>query len=71
MTIEEVKRKYEKKWLDKPGVVSVGIGLNKQGIKVIKIGMEKMIDKWPKNIPKKVKGFTVEIYYSGKIKAGN
>jgi len=71
MTITEVKREYEKKWLATPGVVSVGIGLNRQGMKVIRIGMEKISDKWPKNIPKKVKGYPVEVFYSGKIKAGN
>jgi hypothetical protein len=69
MTLKETKRKYENSWLQIPGVVSVGIGMNKKGERVIRIGMSLSSDTWPEEIPKTVEGYPVETYYSGKINA--
>ena len=69
MTLKETKKKYEKNWLKIPCVVSVGIGMNKRGERVIRIGMSLSSDNWPEEIPKNVEGYPVETYYSGKINA--
>lgn len=69
MTIEETKRKYEKKWLATPGVLSVGIGLNDKGEKMIKVGVDQSHFHQIHSIPEQVEGFPIGRFPSGNIKS--
>ena len=68
MTIEEVKRKHERQLLSLPGIVSVGIGLNKQNVKVISIGIG-TAESRPDSIPSKIEGYEVVVQITGVIRA--
>ncbi len=68
-SIEEVKKKYTQALLAKPGVISVGIGKDPDGIPVIIVGLERPQPETQKKLPKTLEGYPVQIEIIGKIKA--
>ncbi len=66
-TIEEVKRRYEARLLAVPGVVSVGIGLNEESKKVIRIGTVAAVSN-RESIPSSLEGYEVVVSVTGVIK---
>ena len=58
------KEKHADKWLDKPGVVGVGVGVNKAGKAVIQVYKLKDDDE---DIPSEVDGVAVEQVQSGRF----
>jgi hypothetical protein len=68
-SIEEVKKKYTQTLLAKPGVISVGIGKDPDGIPVIIVGLERPQPETQKKLPKTLEGYPLQIEIIGKIKA--
>lgn len=66
--IQQVKAKYESELMRQPGVVSVGIGQDSSGRKVIVVGLEKAETK-SAAIPESLDGYPVRVETVGPIKA--
>ena len=66
--IQEVKKKYEASLLKIKGVISVGIGLNKDKNPAIIVGIEKASQNFIDSIPSSLDGYPVEIQVIGKVK---
>lgn len=67
VTIQEVKQKYEREWLALPGVASVGIGLDENDDKVIKVCIIPRVY-CQSSLPGTVHGFRVVLEESGHYK---
>ncbi|MDL1955995.1 MAG: hypothetical protein LWW95_02935 [Candidatus Desulfofervidus auxilii] len=67
--IEEIKNKYESKFMAIDGVVGVGIGKTKDGVSCIKVYVKEKTTEIEKLIPNKVEGINVEIEEIGEISA--
>ena len=67
--IKEVKNKHEARLLELPDVVSVGIGLNKNGQSVIVIGLCGPNAETETQLPSTLEGYPVEIRIVGTVKA--
>jgi hypothetical protein len=67
--IQQVKAKYESELMRQPGVVSVGIGQDSSGRKVIVVGLEKAETKSAASIPESLDGYSVRVETVGPIKA--
>jgi len=68
-SIQEVKKQHEARFLDLPGVVSVGIGLDPKGNQAIIVGLEAPNPEIEAKIPKVLAGFPVIIRIIGSLKA--
>ncbi|MGD8880857.1 MAG: hypothetical protein PVI82_03130 [Desulfobacterales bacterium] len=68
-SIQEVKKQHEALFLDMPGVVSVGIGLDPNGNQAIIVGLDGSHPKTKEKIPSMLEGFPVVIQIIGPIKA--
>ena len=68
-SIQEVKKQHEAQLLIMPGVVSVGIGLDKDGNQAIIVGLDGSHPDTEASIPATLDGFTVVIKTIGSIKA--
>ena len=68
-SIKEVKNKYEAQLLQMAGVVSVGIGLDKNGQQAIIIGLDGPNPKTEAQLPTELEGYPVRIQTVGQIKA--
>ena len=68
-SIEEVKKQHETLFLDMPGVVSVGIGLDPSGHQAIIVGLDGPRPETAAKIPAMLEGFPVIIQIVGSIKA--
>ena len=68
-SIQEVKTQHETLFLDMPGVVSVGIGLDPNGQQAIIVGLDGPRPETAAKIPATLEGFPVEIQIVGSIKA--
>ncbi len=68
-TIQEVKKKHESCLLKIQGVISVGIGFNKDKIPAIIIGLEQAKPDIISGIPVALDGYPVEVQIIGSIKA--
>jgi len=68
-SIHEVKAKYEKELMAKPGVVSVGIGQDADGKPVIIIGLEKAHADTMQSLPTELEGYRVRTEAIGPITA--
>jgi hypothetical protein len=68
-SIQEVKRQHEARFLDLPGVVSVGIGLDPNGNQAIIVGLSVSNPEIEAKIPKVVGGFPVIVRIIGSLKA--
>jgi hypothetical protein len=68
-SIQEVKKQHEARFLDLPGVVSVGIGLDPNGNQAIIVGLDAPNPEIEAKIPKVVEGFPVIVRIIGSLKA--
>ena len=68
-SIEEVKNKYEAQFLQMAGVVSIGIGLDKDGRKAIIIGLDGPNPETEARLPDELGGYPVRVQTVGQIKA--
>ena len=68
-SIQEVKKQHEARFLDMPGVVSVGIGLDSNGNQAIIVGLDASNPEIEANIPEMVEGFPVNTKIIGSLKA--
>jgi hypothetical protein len=68
-SIQEVKKQHEARFLDMPGVVSVGIGLDPYGNQAIIVGMDASNPEIEADIPEMIEGFPVIIKIIGSLKA--
>ena len=68
-SIKEAKRQHEARLLKLPGVVSVGIGLTKNGQSAIIIGLEGPNAETEAQLPSMIEGYPVEVRIVGTVKA--
>jgi hypothetical protein len=68
-SIKDVKKRYEMHLLQLPGVVSVGIGLNRNGQPAIIIGMAGPNVESESQLPSMLDGYPVEVRIVGPLKA--
>jgi hypothetical protein len=68
-SIQEVKNQHEARFLDMPGVVSVGIGLDPNGNQAIIVGLGASNPEIEAKIPEIVDGFPVIVQIIGSLKA--
>jgi len=68
-SIQEVKKQHEARFLDMPGVVSVGIGLDPDGNQAIIVGLAASNPEIEAKIPETVAGFPVTLQIIGSLKA--
>lgn len=68
-SIKEVKTRYEPQFLQMAGVVSVGIGLNKNGREAIIIGLESPNPETEARLPSELEGYPVVVQIVGRIRA--
>ena len=68
-SIKEVKIQHEARFLELPGVVSVGVGLNKNGQSVIIIGLDGPNAETKAQLPSMLEGYPVEVRNVGTLKA--
>ena len=68
-SIQEVKKQHEALFLDMPGVVSVGIGLDPNGNEAIIVGLDGPHPETEAKIPPVLEDFPVVIQIVGSLKA--
>lgn len=68
-SIQEVKAKHEDRLMALPGVVSVGIGKDKEGNPVIMIGMDGPRPETEAQLPDSLEGYPVLVRIIGPVKA--
>lgn len=68
-SIQEVKKQHEALFMDLPGVVSVGIGLDPNGHQAIIVGLDGSHPETKAKIPAMLGDFPVVIQIVGPIKA--
>jgi hypothetical protein len=68
-SIQEAKKQHEQRFLELPGVVSVGIGLDANGNQAIIIGLDALNPEVEAKIPAQLEGFPVVLRIIGPIKA--
>ena len=68
-SIQEVKTQHEALFLDMPGVISVGIGLDQNGNQAIIVGLDGSHPETRTKIPAMLENFPVVIQTIGPIKA--
>jgi hypothetical protein len=68
-SIQEVKKQHEARFLDLPGVVSVGIGLDPNSNPAIIVGLDAPDPEIEAKIPKVIAGFPVIVQIIGSLKA--
>ncbi|HHM04167.1 MAG TPA: hypothetical protein ENJ19_00290 [Gammaproteobacteria bacterium] len=69
MSITEVKAKYEKDIMRRPGVVAMGVGRDEAGHPVIVISVEKLSDAVVGSLPHNLEGYVVEVREAGLVRA--
>ena len=68
-SIQDVKKRHEARFLEMPGVVSVGIGLDSNGNQAIIVGLDGSHPDTASNIPAALEGFPVVVQTVGSIRA--
>jgi hypothetical protein len=68
-SIQEVKKRHEASLLAMPGVVSVGIGLDKEGEPIIIVGLDGPRPETIAQLPHALEGYTVLTQIIGTLKA--
>jgi hypothetical protein len=68
-SIQEIKKKHETSLLAMPGVVSVGIGLDKDGHPAIIVGLDGPRPETIDKLPSTLEGYIVSTQIIGTIKA--
>jgi hypothetical protein len=69
-TIKEVKKRHESRLLQLPGVVSVGIGKDKNDIPTIVVGLKSSNPDTESRLPTRLEGYPVQVRYVGAVKIG-
>ena len=69
LTIKEAKEKHEKRLMDLPGVVSVGIGKGEGDNKAIIVGVDGLHPAIIEKFPQTLEGYPVQVKELRKIKA--
>ena len=69
LSIQEVKKQHEARFLDMPGVVSVGIGLDPNGNQAIIVGLDGPRPETEARIPAILENYPVVVQSTGPIKA--
>jgi hypothetical protein len=69
LTIQEVKEKHAARILKIEGVISIGIGLNKDKTPAIIVGLKQEKQDLIRRIPSVLEGYPVEIQIIGSIKS--
>ena len=68
-SIKDVKRRHEARLLQLPAVVSVGIGLTRNGQSAIIIGLARSHAESESRLPSMLEGYPVELRIVGPLKA--
>jgi hypothetical protein len=68
-SIKDVKKRHEARLLELPSVVSVGIGLNRNGQSAIIIGLDGPNAENEGQLPSMLEGYPVEVQIVGTLKA--
>jgi hypothetical protein len=68
-SIQEVKAKHASQLLERPGVVSVGLGRDEEGNPAIIVGMEASHPQTEAQLPQSLEGYPVIIRVIGPVKA--
>jgi hypothetical protein len=68
-SIKDVKKRHQVRLLELPNVVSVGIGLNRNGQSAIIIGLDGPNSKTEGQLPSMLEGYPVEVRIVGTLKA--
>lgn len=68
-SIQEVKTKHADALMQRPGVLSVGIGRSPQGDAVIVIGVDRQYADKAKSLPTTLEGYAVRVELMGTLKA--
>jgi hypothetical protein len=66
-SIQEIKKQHEARFLDMPGVVSVGIGLDPNGNQAIIVGLDGPRPETEAKIPAMLEDFSVVVQIIGTI----
>lgn len=69
LSIEEVKSKYTAQLMALPGVVSVGIGRDRDGQPVIMVGLDDAHPELADKIPRELETYPVITHVTGPVKA--
>ena len=69
-SIKEVKKRHENRLLQLPGVVSVGIGKDKNGIPAIVVGLKGSNPDTESRLPAQLEGYPVQVRYVGAVRIG-
>ena len=67
-SIKEVKARHEIRLLQLPGVISVGIGKDKNGIPTIIVGLKSSNPETESQLPTRLEGYPVQVRFVGEIK---
>ena len=68
-SIKDVKSRHEKRLLQLPGVISVGIGKDENGIPAIIVGLKSSNPQTESQLPTRLEGYPVQVRVVGEIKA--
>ncbi|MEJ2704070.1 MAG: hypothetical protein P8Z79_16670 [Sedimentisphaerales bacterium] len=68
-SIKGVKKRHQARLLALPGVVSVGIGLNKDGQSAIVLGLDSPNAESQSQLPSTLEGYPVEVRIVGTLRA--
>ena len=68
-SIKDVKKRHQARLLGLPGVVSVGIGINRNGQTAIIIGLDGPNVESEGQLPSMLEGYPVEVRIIGTLKA--
>ena len=68
-SIREVKTRHETELLALPGVVSIGIGQDKEGHPAIIVGLDRTRPETEAQLPERLEGYPVLVQLVGRIKA--
>ena len=69
LSIQQVKAKHENRLMTTPGVVSVGLGKDKNGHLVIIIGLDRARPEIEDQLPRHLENYPVIVQVVGSIKA--
>ena len=68
-SIRDVKAKHERRILQLPGVVSIGIGRDKNGNPAIIVGLAHANPETESQLPDQLEGYPLDVRIVGRIKA--
>lgn len=68
-TIQDVKARHARQLLAVPGVVSVGIGLDREGREAIVVGLDRPRPETQSALPTQLEGYPVRVEIIGAVRA--